>query len=139
MFSYRIAICRVVQFQFCGRTHVFIQIFQVLIFLYTISTMKSFVLLKKHLSLFGILRDNSRGKYYPLISSCVIFGFTVILFISTFWYFAFTANNFHERANSFYYLSSSLLMFTWFSIYLIQRMKYINLFNELDAIIERSR
>lgn len=100
--------------------------------------MKSFVLLKNNLSLFGILRDNSRGKYFSLISICAIFGSTVIYFVSTFWYFALTANTFNERANSFYYVSSSLLMFTWYSIYLIQRVKYIDLFNELDSIIERS-
>ena len=98
----------------------------------------SFGSLKYYLFLVGIERNNRHGKYFDIISICFIYGSTVIYFISTFWYFAFTAKNLYEYTDAFYYMSSSLLMFGWYSIYLMKRTEYIELFKELDSMIERS-
>ena len=44
-----------------------------------------------------------------------------------------------ESVEDLYYVSSTLLMLTWISIYTWQRQKYVKLLVELDGIVEKSK
>lgn len=104
-------------------------------------TMESFVLLKFFYRFGGVLPFNSSyfGRVVTILINCIYYGICVMLFLSTFWYFLFGARAFSEYVECSYFFVSSLLMASWYSVYLWQRTKYVDLFSTLDAIIEQSK
>lgn len=102
--------------------------------------MKSFILLKKFYRFGGVLQfaPNRCGRYTTILINCIYYAICITLFLSTFWYFSFGARTFSEYVECSYFFVSSLLMASWYSVYLWRRSEYVDLFSTLDAIIEES-
>lgn len=100
--------------------------------------METFAILREYMSLIGVLWNCNRSRHFYIILNCVFLALAIIFFLSTFWFFAFAAVTFDEYAASFYFISCSLLMLSWYSNYLWQRSKYVELFTELGIMIEKS-
>lgn len=103
--------------------------------------METFCALKKYLRLFGILSwDSTRcGLIIGVIINCFCLVIFFMYFLSSFCFFLFRAENFNELSESFFQLLDSLLMISWYSIYLIKRGEYVKLFTELDQLIGKRK
>lgn len=102
--------------------------------------MKSLDLLQIQMQWLGILprHANQSGKTIRLFLNFAIFGIFLEFFLTTLWYFAFTANTLIEHAESFYVVTFAAVLLTWYSIYLWHRDDFRALFLDLDKIILRS-
>lgn len=100
--------------------------------------MKSFVSLKKYMSFLGLYPNSNRDGVLKLIPVCIYIALLGSFFISALWFFCFNASVFNEFTGSFYFMCVSSLAFTSHSNYLWQSENYANLFNGIDAIIEKS-
>lgn len=103
--------------------------------------MDSLNFLKNYLRLVGILRENSNGsgKIYGIASNCFLFGFSMNYTVTTLWNFLSKPETFSEYAESFFFLSSSLLHLKLYSILFWQREQYADLLIDLEIIIEKSK
>lgn len=104
--------------------------------------METFILLKKFLRFGGILQfdTNIRGHILRILINFIFYSICLLLFLSTFWYFSFKAKIFREYVECLYFLTSSLLMTSWYTVCLWQSDKYTLLFSALDEIVmDRSK
>lgn len=103
--------------------------------------MNLFATLNKYLRLSGILPWDStfRGRIISLIINFAFFGNYFILFLSTLWFFLFEAVTFSEFSECFYFLNCSLLLISWYLIYLLKREEFVALFAKLTEIIEERK
>lgn len=101
--------------------------------------MGSFTLLKRIMRFSGILFDPNHSKTLMLISNCYFFVVFICYFLSTFWFFCFQAKVLAEYTGCFYFNCCSSLIFTWYWSYVSHRKDYADLFNALDAMIEKSK
>lgn len=102
--------------------------------------MKSFILLKKFYRFGGVLQfaPNQYGRYITILINCIYYAICIMLFLSTFSYFSFGTRTFSEYVECSYFFVSSLLMASWYSVYLWRRSEYVDLFATLDEIIKES-
>lgn len=102
--------------------------------------METFELLKKNLRFLGCTREgaNLYEKLFGIAVNCALSGVYLSYFLTTFWFFAFDAKTFMERAENLYYVLSSLSMLVWYVIIVWQKSEYKSLFDELDKMIETS-
>lgn len=99
-----------------------------------IMTFKS---LKFYLRSMGLWKSDAQ-RHNPILNT--IYLIQIINFsVTSFWFFAFSAQTFIEYSKCFYYMTSALLALLWYSIYLYQREKYAQAFAELDKMIEQSK
>lgn len=103
--------------------------------------MKSFILLKTFYQFGGVLKFESkhRARLIQTLINCFFYGLCSILFLSTLAFFSFGNRTFSEYSECLYFLMGSLLMTSWYSVYLWQSEKYVELFSTLDKIIEQSK
>lgn len=105
--------------------------------------MKSFDLLQIQMQWLGILpfhrNQNRNQKVIRQFLSCAIFGVFSEFFLTTFWYFAFTASSIIEYAESFYVVAFSVVLLIWYTTYLWHRNDFRTLFLDLDKIVQRSK
>lgn len=103
--------------------------------------MECFVKLKKLLRFVGVLPfvSNNHRQILKILINCVFYALCLILFLSTFWFFSFESKTFNEFVECLYFLTSSLLLTSWYSVYLWQSEKYSQLFSNLEDIIHQSR
>lgn len=100
--------------------------------------MKCFGLLKHYLTLIGIIKsDKPHGKLYAISLNCAFLGAFVNIFLPAFWFFFFDAKTFIEYAKSIFFISTSVLVISWYLFYLWQRKQYTELLDGLDVIIEQ--
>lgn len=104
------------------------------------SNMKSFELFKCHLRRMGLLKWDSKpnGHILSVATNCVVFGIGIGFFSTTSWFFMFSAQTIAERTGSFVFSCNSMLMVSWYSVCLWYKQKHVGLFDEIDAIIEKS-
>lgn len=98
--------------------------------------MKSFESLKFYLRLLGLWKSDT--EKHDLILNIMFFVFFFNFFVTSFWFFAFEAQNFIEYSKSFYYMTSALLSLSWYSIYIYQKISYAQVFSDLDQMIQKS-
>lgn len=79
------------------------------------------------------------GVNHNLMLNIFFIGSFINFFMTSFWYFAFTAQTFIEYSKCFYYMMSALLALIWYFIYIFQREKYAQAFVDLDILIEKSK
>lgn len=79
------------------------------------------------------------GVNHNLILNIVFIGMLINFFVTSLWYFAFTAQTFIEYSKCFYYMMSGLLGLIWYLIYIFQREKYAQVFIDLDILIGKSK
>lgn len=102
--------------------------------------MKSINLLTSYLRLFGVLPILTEGGWnLSIISNFIFYAICLLSLSSTLYFFAFTAQIFSEYVETFYYITHSMLMLSWYSVYLTQRKSYGSLIVELDEIIEKRK
>lgn len=103
--------------------------------------MRSFDLLQIQMRWLGIFPwdTNKNGKTIQLCLNCVIYGIIVEFILMTLWYFALTAQTLNEYAKSFYIFTFGIVLFAWYSTYLMHREDYYMLFVDLDGIVRKSK
>lgn len=102
----------------------------------------SFNELKRYLYIMGIFQwknSTRREKLIRTILAYFIFGIFVEYFVTTFWYMMIYANTFAEYAESMFFIECASLAISWHSMYLWQRREFSDLFEDLDAMIEKSK
>lgn len=98
----------------------------------------SFKSLKIYLRLMGLWKNNAKHHHNPMRNTILIIFF-INYFVTTLWFFAFEAQTFIEYSESLYYTMSTLLVLSWYSIYLYQVENYAEIFANLDILIEKSK
>lgn len=103
--------------------------------------LKSFDLLQIQMRWLGILpwSTNQNGKAMHLCQTGIIFSFIVEFFLSSFWYFAFTANTLNEYAESFYVFTFGIVIINWYVTYLWHRDNYCVMFLDFEKIAKKSK
>lgn len=96
--------------------------------------------LKRYFRFMGIFPSDSsqREMMLCIIKNWILFGMFVLNLLTMLLFFVFDAKTFRDYSKCFFYMCCNMLPISWYSVYLWQRTKYIALFNDLDAIIERS-
>lgn len=102
--------------------------------------MESFEPLKTKLHHLGIwtFESNKRSWIFQIAFTSISYGFSISLFITTFWFFLFEAQMTSESTDSMFTALAALLLICWFTALLWQNKKYAILLADLDAIIEKS-
>lgn len=102
--------------------------------------METFELLKKYFRFLGSTHQDANlyEKLSGVAVICSLLGIYLVYILTTLWFFAFEAKTFMERAESLYYLLSSLSMFVWYVNIVWQKSEHKSLFDELDKIIAKS-
>lgn len=96
--------------------------------------------LRKHMSLVGFLAIDSSGYKKALIIACncgYLAGFC-ILWTTTSWYIAFEAKEPLEYAVSSFFVVLSTAMMMLYLLMFSVRKEYLELFNDMDILVERS-
>lgn len=85
-------------------------------------------------------RDSSRRELVLcILINWIYFGMFVVNLMTMIWYLAFDAESFRDLTKCFFYMCCNMFPISWYSVYLWQRTEYIDLFNDLDALIARSK
>lgn len=101
--------------------------------------MESFRRLKRYLRQLGVVRLSSdrSEQNHGIAMNCLFFAVLTQHALATMSYFVFTAQTFREYAESFYYVTYTLQVYT--TMHFLNRNKYAQFFAELDAIVTLSK
>lgn len=101
--------------------------------------MKPLELLKIYLHAFGILeRDSSKQALFTILK-CVHFSIFISNILTNLGFFLFQAHTMNEYSESSFYVLCSILDFWWYLVFFSYRQKFKGLFDDLDALIARSK
>lgn len=98
-----------------------------------------FGLLKKDMRLAGIFPDSNHSQAFKFFLNFCLLGSFVILFFATLWFLIFHAKKLTDYTESFYYNSCGWGLAILYANYVWLSNSYEDLFNELDAIVERRK
>lgn len=103
--------------------------------------MESFTESRILLRWLGIMRtDSSRSATLLMaISNCWFFTVFICHVSLTLSFFLFDAQIFREYVECFFHLAYAVLILSWYIIHFTNKQNYTNNFNELDAIIAKSK
>lgn len=89
----------------------------------------------------GILQFESQPNrmLFAKILSCICCVLFALYVLTTFWFFTFDAVTFQDYSRSFFFFLTASLSTVWYVIYLMGKDEYVNLFDDLDDIIEKSK
>lgn len=110
-------------------------------FLFQTNKMKTFDLLRNYIRNLGIFQwsSNRCGNLFTTFLNCVYFGIFMIFFMTTLWYFLFTAQTIIEYAKSFYFMSYAIVVLVWYSTFLWKTDEYAALFKNFDIKVRKSK
>lgn len=74
-----------------------------------------------------------------IIQKMVVFGIVGSYFITSFCYALISSRTFQEYVESSFFVSSSVMVFFWYSSFFWQSDDFARLFIDLDAIIEKRK
>lgn len=103
--------------------------------------MKFFEELSIKLNQLGIFPQvhGPKTKLIVIAKRCGLFAIYTTYFLAPTCYFIFEAQTPRQRSKSLILVLFSMLELSWYSVHLLQREKYVALFNELNSIIEKSK
>lgn len=103
--------------------------------------MKSIDLIKKLLRWYGILEFGSTSgeQVISIFLTCMVSTVFAIYFITTFLFFVFEAQTIDEYWECLFYMLCSMLVLSWYTTLFQQRANYNDLFDDLEAIVEKSK
>lgn len=98
-------------------------------------------LLRRCLRVLGILeRDQTpNGKMRAIVANCWSLAVCFTYMLSTSWYTLYTAKTVNEFKNGSVFALSSFMLLAWYAICLWYKKQYVELFAELDKVIEQSK
>lgn len=103
--------------------------------------MKTFDLLKSYMQIFGYLPINSNysGRVLSKILNICFVSIAILFFLSVLWYFSSTAQSLNEYTRSIYFMTLSSAVFVWYTAFLCKQKQFIQLFDDLEAIVQKSK
>lgn len=90
------------------------------------------------MGIFEWKNSTRREKMIRTFLAYLVFGLYVEYFVTTFWYMVLYAETFAEYAEIMFFVECALITIAWHSMYLLQRRKFSDLFEDLDTLIEKS-
>lgn len=99
---------------------------------------QSFVLLKRNLSLIGLTPYPNHGKAPIIVARCIYFTILSYFIASTTWFLIFDAKELIEYTDCFYFNFCAWNLSVWYLIYSFRIVQYMDMIDELDAIINKS-
>lgn len=99
----------------------------------------SFGEVKSNMRFTGMIPNPSRSKLITVIVQGYFLGIYLIYFVTTLWFLLFHAEVLIDYTNGIYFNACGWLVSVWYSIYLWRSDQYVDLFDQLDAIIEKSK
>lgn len=102
--------------------------------------MKSIKLLKKYFRLLGFHRwESKRGRVFGFGLNVLYLVLLLTYFFGSLLYFVFVLKTVRTRPLNYFYVTSSTLMISWYLVHIFKYKNYLELFNRLSEIIERSK
>lgn len=107
--------------------------------------MRIFEILKRNLQLLGILRYTNGWKsilnsqQINVLQCSIIFSIQIFYFLSTLWFFLFSAKQFDEFIDGFLFVSSSALHLTLYTVLIYQKGIIKILMDKLNVLIQQSK